>query len=77
MLGLNNNNLPKEMSHELAAVIKSNCYLELLTLSSNNLQYSAIKILQCLTTINTLKVLNMDNNLMGEKAGEVPYSVKL
>ena len=76
-LGLDNNNLPKEISHELAGVIKSNCYLELLTLSSNNLQSSAIEILQCLTTINTLKVLNIDNNLMGEKAGEALASVIL
>ena len=70
MLGLSNNNLPKEISHELAAAIKSNCYLELLTLSSNNVKSSAIEILQCLTTINTLKVLNMDKYLIGEKASE-------
>ena len=76
-LGLNNNNLPKEISHEIAGVIKSNCYLELLTLSSNNLQSSAIEILQHLTTISTLKVLNMDNNLMGEKAGGALASVIL
>ena len=77
MLGLNNNNLPKEISHELAGIIKSNCYLELLTLSSNNLQSSAIEILQHLTKISTLKVLNMGNNLIGEKAGEVLATVIL
>ena len=77
MLGLNNNNLPKEISHEIASVIKSNRHLELLTLSSNNLQSSAIEILQCLTTINTLKVLNMNNNLIGEKASEALASVVL
>ena len=75
MLGLDNNNLPKEIAYEFAAVIKSNCYLELLKLNSNNLQSSATVILQSLSTITTLKYLVMDNNQIGEKGGEVLTSV--
>ena len=75
VLDLNNNNLPKEIAHNLAAVIKSNCNLERLTLSSNNLQSSAIVILQSLSTITTLKILNMDNNQIGEKGGKALASV--
>ena len=71
MLGLSNNNLPKEVSLEIASVIKS----ESLTLSSNDLQSSAIVILQALSTITTLKILNMDNNQNGEKGGEMLASV--
>ena len=75
MLGLDNNHLPKEIAHELAAVIKSNCYLELLTLSFNDLQSSAIVILQSLSTISTLKFLCIMNNQIGEKGGEVLATV--
>ena len=58
-------------------MIKLNCNLESLTLSSNDLQSSTIVILQALSTITTLKILNMDNNQIGEKGGEVLISVIL
>ena len=74
-LGLSNNNLSKEISGELPAAVKSNCCLELLRLSSNCLQSSAIDILQSLSTITTLNVLDMDDNQIGEKGGEALASV--
>ena len=76
-LGLNKNDLPKQISDELAGVVKSNCGLQLLTLNSNDLQSSAVIILQSLSHITTLKVLNIESNLLGEKAGEALASVVL
>ena len=75
LLGLSNNNLPKEIVHDLSIAINSSSYLEVLTLSSNDLQSSAIVILQSLCNITTLKILEMDNNHIGEEAGEVLVSV--
>ena len=77
MLGLSNNNLPKEISREVSGVIKSNCNLEMLALSSNDLRSSAIVILQALSTITTLKILKMNDNQIGEKGGEVLATVIL
>ena len=74
VLSLKNNNLCKEISDELAMAIKSNYYLESLTLSSNNLLSSVI-VLESLSNISTLKVLNMNNNQIGEKGGEALASV--
>ena len=75
MLGLSNNSLPNEIAQRLAVAIKSNHYLESLTLASNKLQSSATVILKSLSSITTLTVLNMNNNQIGEKGGEVLVSV--
>ena len=77
MLGLSNNNLPEEISREVSGVIKSNCNLKMLALSSNDIRYSAIVILQALSTITTLKILKMNDNQIGEKGGEVLATVIL
>ena len=75
LLGLSSNSLPKDIVHKLSTAIKSNSYLQLLTLSSNDLRSSAIVILQSLSSIATLKVLNINNNHIGEEAGEALASV--
>ena len=75
ILGLDNNNIPQEACDELALVIKSNKHLKQLGLNNNNLQYSSFLILQTLSTISTLKVLDIQCNQIGEKGGKVLASV--
>jgi len=77
VLDLSNNNLPSEVSGELANAIRSNCSLENLSLHSNNLQSSCISILQALQHIITLKSLDISNNQISKKAGSFLASVIL
>ena len=70
-----NTNISKEASYALALVIQSNKHLEKLWLYNNNLQFSAIAILQSLSTISTLKFLNVNNNSITEEASEALASV--
>ena len=75
ILGLGNNNIPQETCDELALAIKSNKHLKQLGLKDNNLQYSSLLILQTLSTISTLKVLDIQCNQIGKKGGKVLVSV--
>ena len=76
-LSLGNNNISIEVSNELASAIKVNKHLEVVELFSSNLKSSAITILQSLSTISTLKNLNINNNRITEEAGEALASVIL
>ena len=75
MLSLDNSNIPKIACDDLALAIRSNKYLEKLWLGNNNLEYSAIVILNSLTTITTLTVLGLNNNQIPQEAGEALASV--
>ena len=70
VLNLGNCNLPKEMSTELAHVIDSNICLEQLLLPDNNLSTSVVIILEALSRISTLKVLDLQGNQIIEESGE-------
>ena len=61
-LNLGSNNIPKESCGELVLAIKSNIHLEELWLHGNNLRSSSVTILQSLSTLSTLKLLNINNN---------------
>ena len=75
ILVLGNNNIPQEACDELALAIKSNKHLKKLWLNNHNLQYSSLLILQTLSAISTLKVLDIRCNQIGEKGGKVLASV--
>ena len=77
LLDLGNSNLPNEVSGELALAVQSNRRLEKLWLYDNDLKSSMIAILQSLSTISTLKILNVSNNKLPEEAGEALASVIL
>ena len=76
-LSLSNNNISKGVSDELALAIKVNKYLEEIELFASNLKSSAILVLRSLTTISTLKNLNINNNHITEEAAEALASVIL
>ena len=76
-LSLGNNDISKEVSGELACAIKANEYLEEIGLFASNLKSSAIIVLRSLTTISTLKYLNINNNHITEEAAEALASVIL
>ena len=76
-LSLGNNNISEEVSDELACAIKANKYLEEIGLFASNLKSSAIIVLRSLTTISTLKNLNINNNHITEEATEALASVIL
>ena len=76
-IDIGNNNIPKEVSSELALVVESNKHLENLCLHNNNLKSSAFTILQSLSTISTLKLLDLNNNQLSEESGEALTSVVL
>ena len=77
ILSLGNNYISKEVSTELALVIKSNKHLQKLWLYNSNIMPSAIEILQSLSTISTLKYLNINGNGITEEAREILASVIL
>ena len=75
LLDLEYNGMPKEASGELALALTSNKHLEELWLANNNLQSSAFVILQALSTISSLKCLDMNNNQISGAGGEMLASV--
>ena len=75
ILVLEGDGIPKEPFSQLALALKSNKHLEKLWLLNNNLQLSAIDILQSLITISKLKSLNINDNQITEEAGEALASV--
>jgi len=68
VLSLNSNNMSGKMVDDLADVIKNNTCLEELHLDNNDLQSSAVVILQALKAISSLKVLSLNRNNISEKA---------
>ena len=77
ILSLGNDNISKEVFDELVIVFKSNKFMQKLWLHNNNLKSLAMNILQSLSTISTLKYLNINNNQITEEAGEALASVIL
>ena len=70
VLTLGNTSISKEVSNELALAIKQNHCFETLNLISCDLQTSAIIILDALTKITSLKMLNLQGNHMNEEVGK-------
>ena len=64
MLYLNENNMTSDVAKDLVRVIKHNPCLEKLGLADNDLEVSAVVVLQALQGIRKLKLLNLSNNNM-------------
>ena len=64
VLSLNNTNLSDREIDDLANAVKSNTLLTVLWLSNNNLQSSAIRLLQALKELSHLVQLDLDDNNM-------------
>ena len=75
VLGLSNTNMPKEVTDDLPLAIGCNQSLNTVQLNNNNLQWSAVVIIQALSKISSLKVLNLQSNQLTEDAGEYLSSV--
>ena len=75
ILGLSNTNMPKDVTDDLALAIECNQSLNTVQLNNNNLQRSAVMIIQALSKISSLKVLNLRSNQLTEDAGEYLSSV--
>ena len=69
VLSLGNVNMPMEMSSELALAIECNQCLNTLILNDNNLQSSAVVILQALSKISSLEELHLQSTELNEDAG--------
>ena len=67
---LEDNNITEESADALAAVISNNTKLEELYLGNNQLQLGTIKIAISLQKVSTLKVLDLDNNSITERAAK-------
>ena len=63
-LSLSNTNLSNRVIDDLANAVKSNTLLTVLRLSNNNLQSSAIRLLQALKELSHLVQLDLDNSNM-------------
>lgn len=77
VLDLSHNNLSDEIGMELAVSFHSNYSLEVLELSNNNFNASALAILQSLTKVAKLKVLNFEKIMLSEEACDTLVSVIL
>ena len=76
-LDLSGNDMTGEIAESLASVIKNNSSLEELNLSDNDLKSSAVIILQALTKISHLNVLDLSrNNMTGEVAEDLANVIK-
>ena len=75
LLDLNSNNMTSVIAEDLADVIKRNPCLEELHLAYNDLNSSAIVVLQALQEIRTLKLLNLSVNNMTSVVAEDLASV--
>ena len=76
-LNLNGNNMSAKVVNDLADAIKSNTSLEELHLFSNDLQSSAVVILQALKEISTLTKLNLNsNNMSGKVVNDLADAIK-
>ena len=74
-LGLSNTNMPKDATDDLALAIECNQSLNTVQLNKNNLQRSAVVILQALSKISSLNRLNLQSIQLTEDAGEYLSSV--
>ena len=77
VLCLGNTNMPKKASEELALAIECNQFLNTLKLHSNNLQSSITVILQALSEISSLEILDLQCNELNEDVGQPLASVIL
>ena len=75
VLSLNNTNIPMEICGEMALVIKSNPQLINLQLDGNSLHHSAVVILQALSKVSSLKILNLNSNQLTKDVGEQISSI--
>jgi len=76
-LSLYGNNMSRKVADDLSDVIKNNICLEEIDLGSNNLQSSAVVILQALKGISTLKSLYLySNNMSGKVVGDLSDVIK-
>ena len=75
VLGLGDTNMPSDVSDELALVMEGNRCLNALHLNNNNLRSSAFVILQALSKISNLRILDLHSNRLNESAGKYISSV--
>ena len=76
LLNLHNNQLTKEAGDALVSIILNNAKLEDLYLGSNQLQVGALKVIQALKSLSTLKVLDLnDNNITEYVADELSSAI--
>ena len=77
VLDLGNNNIPKEVCNDLALAINSNKDLTALNLHENKLNSSAIAILQSLSSISSIEILDLRGCQLDETTGSFIASVVL
>ena len=77
VLCLGNTKFPKEAANDLALVIECNQCLNTLQLNDNDLQCSAGFILQALSKISSLRLLDLQSNQLNRDSGEYLSSVIL
>ena len=70
ILCLHNNQMTGQVAKDLALVIRSNPCLEQLGLADNDLNLSAVVVLQALQGVTKLEVLNLENNNMTSDVSE-------
>ena len=70
MINLQSNNITEKSAEPLSSIISSNTGLQELYLDNNQLQLGINKISTALTTISSLKVLDLDNNSIPEEAAD-------
>ena len=75
LLDISSNHIPNESSKEIALAIEANKHLERLRLNNNMLSSSINVILNALCKISTLKLFNIDNNVMTQENGETLASI--
>ena len=76
-LNLSKNKMTGLVTEDLANIIKNNSDLQNLNLSDNDLKLSAVLILQALTEISQLTVLNLNsNNMTGQVAEDLTNVIK-
>ena len=75
LLNLHDNHLTEEAGEALASVILNNAKLEDLYLGNNKLQAGALKVIQALKHISTLKVLDLNDNIIPEYVADELASV--
>ena len=76
-LNLDNNKMTEQVAEDLADVMRNNSGLEMLLLSKNNLNFSALVILQALKHHSKLKIISLsNNNITGQVAEHLAAIIK-
>ena len=70
VLGLSNNDMPKEVSNELALAIERNQSLKILQINDNNLESSSNNILEALCKLSSLHSLELQSNQLYPDTGQ-------